>query len=254
MRSSADAGGCFPTGRHYPGIAHLIRAAARGTAEEWSPDLSVADLPLVSLDVEATGLEPGVDRVVEIACVVFERGDSAAGGPALRIERHSWLVNPGRAIPEEAQAVHHITDEMVRDAPTFAQIAEPLLAVLARGVPLAYNAEFERAFMLAEVAAARIAPLTPPPALRKGDDWVDPLVWARELQQGEKSRSLSAVAERLGIEIGQAHRAADDATAAGHVLRAFLSDSRVPSTYAAFVREQKRLARVHRDERVVWRS
>jgi DNA polymerase III alpha subunit (gram-positive type) len=83
---------------------------------------------------------------------------------------------------------------------------------------------------------------------------VDPLVWARELQQGEKSRSLSAVAERLGIEVGQAHRAADDATAAGYVLRAFLSDSRVPSTYAAFIREQRRLARVHRDERVVWRS
>ena len=106
MRSSADAGGCFPTGRHYPCIAHLIRAAARGTAEEWSPDLPVADLPWVSLDVEATGLEPGVDRVVEIACVVFERGDAARGEPALRVERHSWLVNPGRPIPAEAQAVH----------------------------------------------------------------------------------------------------------------------------------------------------
>jgi DNA polymerase III subunit epsilon len=254
MRSSADAGGCFPTGRHYPGIAHLIRAAARGTAEEWSPELSIDEVPLVSLDVEATGLEPGVDRIVEIACVVFERGDVARGEPELRIERHAWLVNPGRPIPAEAQAVHHISDEMVKDAPTFAQIAEPLLAVLRRGVPLAYNAEFDRAFVLAEFAAARVAPLNPPPALRKGVDWVDPLVWARELQQGEKSRSLSAVAERLGIEIGQAHRAADDATASGHVLRAFLSDSRVPKPYGAFVREQRRLARVHRDERVVWRS
>lgn len=254
MRSSADAGGCFPTGRHYPGIAHLIRAAARGTAEEWSPDLPVADLPWVSLDVEATGLEPGVDRIVEIACVLFERGDPARGEPEVRLERHAWLINPGRPIPAEAQAVHHISDEMVRDAPAFAQIAEPLLAVLGRGVPLAYNADFDRAFLLAEFATARITPLNPPPALRKGVDWVDPLVWARELQQGEKSRSLSAVAERLGIEIGQAHRAADDATASGHVLRAFLGDSRVPNTYAAFIREQRRLARVHRDERVVWRS
>lgn len=254
MRSSADAGGCFPTGRHYPGIAHLIRAAARGTAEEYSADLLITDLPLVALDVEATGLEPGVDRVVEIACVVFERGDPALGEPALRIERHSWLINPGRPIPAEAQAIHHISDEMVRDAPTFAQITELLLPVLARGVPLAYNADFDRAFLVAEFAAARVSPLNPPPALRKGVDWVDPLTWARELQQGEKSRSLSAVAERLGIEIGQAHRAADDATAAGHVLRAFLSDSRVPTTYAAFVREQRRLARVHRDERVGWRG
>ncbi len=85
-------------------------------------------------------------------------------------------------------------------------------------------------------------------------DWIDPLVWARELQQGEKSRSLGAVAERLGIEIGQAHRAADDAVAAGRVLLAFMSDARVPTTYAAFVREQRRLARLHRDERIHWRS
>src|SRR6185503_11732206 len=150
--------------------------------------------------------------------------------------------------------VHHITDEMVRDAPTFAQIAELLLGVLARGVPIAYNAQFDRAFLVAEFAAARVTPLNPTPALRNGVDWFDPLVWARELQQDEKSRSLSAVAERLGIEIGQAHRAADDAVAAGRVLREFLGDSRIPSTYAAFVREQRRLARVHRDERINWRG
>ena len=232
----------------------MVRAAARGTAEEFAADLAIADLPFVAIDVEATGLEPGVDRVVEIACVVFRRGDLALGEDPLHIERHAWLVNPCRPISAEAQEVHHITDEMVRDAPTFAQIAELLLGVLARGVPLAYNAQFDRAFLVAEFAAARVTPLNPPPALRNGVDWFDPLVWARELQQDEKSRSLSAVAERLGIEIGQAHRAADDAVAAGRVLLSFASDARVPSTYAAFVREQRRLARVHKDERVHWRS
>jgi DNA polymerase III subunit epsilon len=245
MRSSADAGGCFPTGRHYPGIAHLVRAAARGIADEYAAEMLVADVPMIAIDVEATGLEPGVDKVVEVACVVFHRGE---------IERHAWLVNPGRPIHPEAQAVHHISDEDVKDAPSFAQIAERVLAVLARGLPLAYNADFDRAFLMAEFAAAQVTPALPPPALRKGVDWIDPLVWARELQQGEKSRSLSAVAERLGIEIGQAHRAADDAVAAGRVLLTFMSDARVPTTYAAFVREQRRLARLHRDERPHWRS
>jgi DNA polymerase III subunit epsilon len=262
MRSSADAGGCFPTGRHYPGIAHLVRAAARGIAEEFSAELPISDVPFVAIDVEATGLEPGVDRVVEIACIVFKRVDAlelAAGATGevyagVRVQRHAWLVNPGRPIAPEAQAVHNISDEMVRDAPSFGQIAEQLLAVLGNGVALAYNAEFDKAFLTAEFAAAQLAPLHPPPALRKGVDWIDPLVWARELQQNEKSRSLSAVAERLGIEIGQAHRAADDAVAAGRVLLSMLGDTRLPSTYAAFIREQRRLARVHRDERVVWRS
>ena len=245
MRASADAGGCFPTGRHYPGIAHLVRARGRGTAEEFAVDTPMHDLPFVAIDVEATGLDPSEDRVIEVGCVVFHRG---------QIERHGWLVNPGRSISPEAQAVHNISEDDVKDAPPFAEIAERLMAVLARGIPLAYNAEFDRAFLMAEFARVAGPALEVPPALRKGVDWLDPLVWARELQQAEKSKSLSLVAERLGIEAGQAHRATDDAHTAGRVLQAFLGDSRVPASYAAFIQEQRRLGRVHKDERQFWRS
>jgi DNA polymerase-3 subunit epsilon len=182
--------------------------------------------------------------VIEVACVVFHRGE---------VERHGWLINPGRPISEESRAVHNISDEDVKDAPSFGQVASQILAVLGRGVPLAYNAAFDRAFLLAEfgrLGAERIDV----PALRKGVDWLDPLTWARELQQSEKSKSLSAVAERLGIEAGTAHRAVDDANTAGRVLHAFFGDSRVPTSYAAFVQEQRRLGRVHKDERQFWRS
>ena len=244
MRASADAGGCFPTGRHYPGIAHLVRARARGTVEEYGTDTSMRDLPFVSIDVEATGLDPNEDRVIEVACVVFARGE---------VERFGWLVNPGRPISEESRAVHNISDDDVRDKPPFAAVASEILAVLKRGVPLAYNAEFDRAFLTAEFARAG-ASTSDVSALRKGVDWLDPLIWARELQQSEKSKSLSAVAERLGIEAGTAHRAVDDAHTAGRVLLTFFGDSRVPSSYAAFVQEQRRLARVHKDERQFWRS
>lgn len=248
MRASADAGGCFPTGRHYPGIAHLVRARARGTAEEYASDTLMTDLPFVAIDVEATGLDPNEDRVIEVACVVFSRG---------QVERHGWLINPGRPISEESRAVHNISDDDVRDKPPFALVAEEILAVLARGVPLAYNADFDRAFLMAEfgrVGAAQKGERPDVPALRKGVDWLDPLTWARELQQAEKSKSLSAVAERLGIEAGTAHRAVDDAHTAGQVLYAFFGDSRVPTSYAAFVQEQRRLSRVHKDERQFWRS
>jgi DNA polymerase-3 subunit epsilon len=246
MRASADAGGCFPTGRHYPGIAHLVRARARGTAQEYAVDTLMTDLPFVAIDVEATGLDPNEDRVIEVACVVFSRGE---------VERHGWLINPGRPISEESRAVHNISDDDVRDAPPFAQIAEQILAVLGRGVPLAYNAEFDRAFLMAEFGrVAQVGERPDVPALRKGVDWLDPLVWARELQQAEKSKSLSSVAERLGIEAGTAHRAVDDAHTAGRVLHAFFGDSRVPTSYAAFVQEQRRLGRVHKDERQFWRS
>ena len=248
MRASADAGGCFPTGRHYPGIAHLVRARARGTAQEYAVDTLMTDLPFVAIDVEATGLDPNEDRVIEVACVLFSRGG--------QVERHGWLINPGtRPISEESRAVHNISDDDVRDAPQFAQVAEQILAVLGRGVPLAYNADFDRAFLMAEFGRVSQASERPDvPALRKGVDWLDPLVWARELQQAEKSKSLSSVAERLGIEAGTAHRAVDDAHTAGQVLYAFFGDSRVPTSYAAFVQEQRRLGRVHKDERQFWRS
>jgi len=247
MRASADAGGCFPTGRHYPGIAHLVRAQARGTAEEFRADMSMHDLPFVALDVEATGLDPNEDRVIEVACVVFMRGPAG-----LQVERHGWLINPGRPISEESRAVHNISDDDVRDAPPFAAVAGQILDVLTRGVPLAYNADFDRAFMLAEFTRARVE-RSDVPALRKSVDWLDPLTWARELQQAEKSKSLSAVAERLGIEAGTAHRAVDDAHTAGQVLLHFLGDARVPTSYAAFVQEQRRLGRVHKDTQF-WRS
>ena len=82
MRVVVDLG-CFPTGRHYPGIAHLLRVAALGLAEGFLGDHVVADLPIVAIDTETTGRDPNTDRVVEVACVRWERGEI--------VLRKSWL-------------------------------------------------------------------------------------------------------------------------------------------------------------------
>ncbi len=246
MRAGADGGGCFPTGRHYPGIAHLLRVVAAGLADEFAGETPMAGLALVALDTETTGRDPSVDRIVEIACVLR--------GPDGALERHEWLVNPGQPIPKEAFDVHGISDDDVRDKPDFAGIAGELLQVLAGAVPLAYNAEFDRNFLLAELERSGHQARELPPACRKGVEWVDPLVWARELQRYEKSKALGEVCARLGIEIAQAHRATDDAEAALAVLSAFANDTRVPKNYAAFIQEQRRLARQQDEERARWRS
>ena len=86
-------------------------------------------------------------------------------------------------------------------------------------------------------------------AVRRDVEWLDPLVWAREIQQGERSRALGEVAARLGIALENAHRASDDAEAALKVLLALGRDMRVPRTYAALVQEQRRLALAQADER-----
>ncbi len=241
-----DGGGCFPTGRHYPGIAHLIRVAAIGVAEEWAAELAMQELPLVCIDTETTGRDPAVDRVVEVGCVFFEGGQVT--------KRKSWLINPDCPIPAEASEVHGIKDDDVLNAPRFEEVAAELLAELAGAVPVAYNAEFDRDFLMAELGRVDLATVALPPAFRKGVEWLDPLVWARELQKEEKSKALGEVCERLGIALERAHRATDDAEAAVRVLAAFAGDIRVPKTYAAFLQEQRRLGRIFEEERVRWRG
>jgi DNA polymerase-3 subunit epsilon len=237
--------GCFPTGRHYPGIAHLLRIVAAGLVDGFTADHSMAGLTLVAIDTETTGRDPTVDRIVEVACVIWKDGAV--------VERRSWLVNPGRPIPQEAFEVHGIGDEQVKDAPSFAEVLGEVCRVAAGHVPVAYNAEYDRTVLATEIGRVQGFTDALPAAFRKGTEWIDPLVWARELQKLEKSRSLGDVVERLGIKLEQAHRAAADAEATLHVLHAFLSDSRVPRLYGAFVQEQRRLARQFDLDRR-WRS
>lgn len=237
--------GCFPTGRHYPGIAHLLRIVVVGLADEFASESVLGEIDLVAIDTETTGRDPEVDRIVEIACVRYRGG--------VVTERRSWFVNPGRPIPKEASEVHGITDDTVKDAPPFARVVEELLLAIRGAVPVAYNAEYDRKVLHAELARENLSLDDPPPALRHNIEWIDPLVWAREIQKNEKSRALSEVAERLGVALEGAHRAANDAEATLHVLGHFLREPRVPKTYGAFVQEQRRLARLFDDERKVWR-
>lgn len=241
MRSGSEGRGCFPTGRHYPGIAHLLRLSVVGLCPAWSSEELVESLPLVAIDTETTGRDASVDRILEIGCVRWENGQITA--------RSSWLVQPDCAIPEESRQIHGISDADVAGKPRFAEILPELLAALKGALPLAYNADFDRGFLHAELARAGSSYEDLPPALQRRVEWIDPLTWARELQSGEKSRALAEVCGRLGIELAQAHRAVSDAEAALRVFLAFTADIRVPKSYGGLVQEQRRVARIFADER-----
>jgi DNA polymerase-3 subunit epsilon len=245
--ASPEACGCFPTGRHYAGIAHLLRTVARGLLDDFAADTQWSELSIALVDVETTGKDASVDRVVEVGIAIARGGEL--------VESKNWLVNPGIPIPKEASDVHKITDELVREAPRFEAIALEVAAMLAGCVPAAYNASFDRAFLANEMARAGIPREKLPPPLGKNIEWLDPLVWAREVQQGEKSKTLVEVAMRLGITLEKAHRASDDAEAALRVLLALARDPRIPRSYAGLVQEQRRLAMAQADERrLKWRD
>ena len=92
------------------------------------------------LDVETTGLDPQVDRVVEVGVAFTSDVPDSAG---------SWLVNPLCPISPEASAVHHLIDEDVKDAPQLAVVMEPLLHDIEtrKAVPVAHRAQFDSAFL-----------------------------------------------------------------------------------------------------------
>jgi DNA polymerase-3 subunit epsilon len=241
-----DPCGCFPTGRHYPGIAHLIRVRAVGVPEELDAEAAWTESTIAFIDTETTGRDPLKDRIVEIGIVFGKSG--------VVFDRKSWLIDPEISIPEETSAVHGIRDDDVRGKPRFEEVLQEVAACLVGSIPAAYNAAFDKAFILSEVDRCADVPASLPPALRRNVEWLDPLVFAREIYRDEQSRALGDMAERLGITLERAHRATDDAEAALQVLYALGKDPRLPRGYAALLQEQRRLGRLFDEARRFWRK
>ena len=78
--------------------------------------------PLASIDLETTGVNLGTDRIVEIAIVKILPDGSRS------VKRK--LINPEMPISQNSTEIHGITNEMVKDAPTFKQVAHELKQML----------------------------------------------------------------------------------------------------------------------------
>lgn len=77
--------------------------------------------PIIFFDLETTGINIIRDKIIEISYIkVYPNGAE---------EQKTIRVNPGFHIPEASTAIHHITDEDVKDAPTFKEVAKTLSAV-----------------------------------------------------------------------------------------------------------------------------
>lgn len=212
---------CFPI--LYPkGILHLLPAV--GLLGGVGEDIPIGQLPIVSVDTETTGTEPATARVVEYAIK----------GPDVDTGR---LVNPGVEIPAEATAVHGISTEQVRSADYFA--IEPLPRV----IPLAYNAQFDRAVIEAECERNWV------PFPFSSCDWIDPLVWAREIYPKKQSRALGEMCKEFGIQQVEAHRAGHDAAVALEVWNHLSAHEAVPKTYKALIMKQRYLIKKQSSER-----
>ncbi len=165
--------------------------------------------PIIVLDFETTGLNPHMDRIIEIGAVKLVDGQI--------VDSFSSLVNPGVPLSQEIVKITGITDAMLIDAPR-ADKALPELLKFMENYPLAaHNAKFDVAFLKAELT-------------RLGHTFdsaqIDTMAFAQRLYPQMRSYRLSALCKFLGVQLRNAHRAVHDATATAQCLSRMLEDSR----------------------------
>jgi DNA polymerase-3 subunit epsilon len=161
------------------------------------------EIAFAVVDVETTGMRAGAsDRITEIAVVVVHGGR--------REVVFDSLVNPGRPIPPAICAITNITNDMVQHAPTFAEVADQVLAALAGRVFVAHNARFDWGFISAEVRRARDLALDGPRLCT--------VRLARRLVKGVRSCGLDNLTQYFGFANPARHRAAGDALVTADLL------------------------------------
>ena len=158
--------------------------------------LPLETLPLVSLDLETTGLQTKSDRVVQIGLY----------DPHEKSDAIDQMVNPGVKIPEKSTSIHGISTDMVADAPHFPQILPQLRDAVNARVIIGYNIGFDLAILIAE-------------AERYGLEWESPpAICVRQMASVALGRdamlvmgTLEALAEYLGVATAKRHTAIGDA-------------------------------------------
>ena len=141
------------------------------------------------IDLETTGTTATADRITEIGIVRVEDGELA--------EEWSTLVNPGCSIPEEIQALTGITNAMVRDAPTFAQLAGDVRERLEGHLFVAHNARFDYGFIKNEFRRLESAFTA---------DVLCTVRLSRRMYPEAVGHGLDAVIARHGLRIGDGPR------------------------------------------------
>lgn len=140
----------------------------------------------VVLDTETTGLNPlSGDRIVEIGCV--ELVNHVATGKV-----YHQYVNPERDMPDEAFAVHGLSQEFLGTHPVFADIVDKFLDFIGEDILIIHNAPFDLGFLNAELARAERPPLPM-------DRATDTVTMARRKFPGAQA-SLDALCRRFQID------------------------------------------------------
>ncbi|NOT71933.1 MAG: DNA polymerase III subunit epsilon [Hyphomicrobium sp.] len=140
----------------------------------------------IILDTETTGLDPKRgDRLIEIGCIeIFNRIPTG--------KEYHCFINPERDVPIEAQNVHGLSTDFLKDKPLFRKVAKEFLAFIGDDTLVIHNAQFDMGFLNFELERAGFATLAM-------DRVVDTLALARRKHPAGPN-NLDALCKRYGID------------------------------------------------------
>ncbi|NKB20357.1 MAG: DNA polymerase III subunit epsilon [Alphaproteobacteria bacterium] len=140
----------------------------------------------IVLDTETTGLSPrDGDRLVEIGCL--ELVNHMPTG-----ETYHQYINPKKAMPAEAEAVHGLSDKFLADKPEFAEVADAFLEFIGDAALVIHNASFDMGFINAELGRLKRDPVP-------NNRAIDTVTMARKKYPGSPA-SLDALCRRFEID------------------------------------------------------
>ncbi|RDV14037.1 DNA polymerase III subunit epsilon [Pontibacter diazotrophicus] len=148
------------------------------------------------IDIETTGGQPAQDKITEIAIFIHD-GEKI-------VDKYNTLINPQRPIPYFISNLTGITDEMVKDAPKFYEVAKEIVEFTEGKVFVAHNVRFDYSFIKKEFADLGFT------FQRKT---LCTVRLSRALIPGLPSYSLGKLCKSIDIELTQRHRAIGDAEA-----------------------------------------
>jgi DNA polymerase III epsilon subunit family exonuclease len=175
--------------------------------DDWQSRL-LKELDFVVVDVEATGAKTPPNRLIELGAYRISEGRIA--------DKFLSLVNPEIPIPRFVMALTGITNEMVKTAPVFADIAPRWLDFVSESVLVAHNAPFDTSFLNHEIS--RVYP---------GHRMVNPHLCTVRLSRRAlpelSNHRLDTIANHFSIPIISRHRAGSDALATAELFLLLLS-------------------------------
>lgn len=160
------------------------------------------DLDFVVVDLEATGAKMPPNRVIELGAYRIRQGRI--------VDSFLTLVNPEIAIPRFVVALTGITNDMVKTAPLFAEVAPQWLDFVSDAVLIAHNAPFDTSFLNHEISRVY-------PGNRMINTHLCTVKLSRRVFPGLTNYRLDTVANYFSIPIFHRHRAGSDALATAEV-------------------------------------